>query len=60
MKREFTWNDDMPLGEFITTFMEIVLEHGKHGTLTIDGKVHGQPVEIALSMELLGVKGKTS
>lgn len=60
MKADFTWNDEMPLGEFITRFMETVLEHGDAGTLRIDGVAHGQPVEISLRLELLGVKGRTS
>jgi hypothetical protein len=59
-RAEFHWNDDMPLGEFITRFMETTLAHGEQGRLLIDGTVHGQPVQIALTMELLAVKGKTS
>jgi len=60
MRAEFTWNDEMPLGEFITRFMETTLPHGEKGTLRLDGVVQGKPVEIVLSMELLGVKGQTS
>lgn len=60
MRAEFTWDDEMPLGEFVSRFMETTLQQGTKGELQISGKVHGLPVVIMLSMEFVRVKGQTS
>src|SRR5574341_732060 len=54
---EFTWTGDMPVDEFVTRFMEIVVQDGERGRLQMDAVINGKPATIEISIELLGIGG---
>lgn len=58
-RAEFTWTGDMPLDEFVSRFMEIVLLDGERGRLQMTATINGKPAVVEVSIELLAI-GKPS
>jgi hypothetical protein len=49
----------MPLDEFVSRFMEIVLLDGERGRLQMTATINGKPAVVEVSIELLAI-GKPS